>query len=287
MTRHPKSSLLSAAALSCFLAAGPSSAALVSYYPFDANFDDAVGNADPNAPAVGEDPEIVSTGVFGSSALFDGDDGLVVSAGNDLSDLAGSSGLSVSAWILPTADTNTAAAGGNVSGIIGAQVPGSNQLFQLQLVGDDLRSIVWTDVDPPATGTGFNVAGGNFAIVPLGGTEFIHVAYTWDGSDLTRYLNGVAIPQDPVETVGDTLTWQSGTPGDISIGRSQPGNSAVANFKGNIDDLAIFNRALTPEEVAGLADMSLTPLAIPEPMSACLLALGLVPLAGRSRRRAS
>ncbi|MEM9914474.1 MAG: LamG domain-containing protein [Planctomycetota bacterium] len=194
----------------------------------------------------------------GSLKLDGVDDRLVIRPSNRLSSLSGrTKALTVSAWIKPASGGST-----NNRGIIGALEHGSdkqaNQLFMLQLVGNDLRGVVYTDA-------GFFVASGN-APIEMNGPEFIHVAYTWDGTQLIRYINGQAVQDDidnPKYTTGaKVLRWRNGAD-EISIGASQPKGNAF--FKGNIDDLAVFDHALNAEEIKGLADKSLTPMTVPDP----------------------
>lgn len=248
--------------------ASSAEAGLVSYYTFDTDsrvgrvFQDGAGRANavitPNK-ANGPRLDRVTYTIGDASLGLDGnDDRLIVSPSNRLSSLSGvARGLTVSAWILPLSGGKT-----NNRGIIGALEPGgdstANQLFMFQLVGNDLRGVVHTDA-------GFFVAGGN-APITLDGSEFIHVAYTWDGSRMLRYINGEVVQDDidrPKLTTGASrLQWRNSAD-DISIGASQPQGQTF--FKGNIDDLSIFDHALTPAEIKGLADKTLTPTTVPDP----------------------
>ncbi|MEM1356413.1 MAG: LamG-like jellyroll fold domain-containing protein [Planctomycetota bacterium] len=283
-----KKSLLSALCVGAVATTGvpDADAALVAYFEFEGTTSSTVGGITPTTLGA----PTFTTGEIGQAISFDGvDDFLRIAAGNAISDLGTSGttdGLTVSAWISPTGGSS------NIQGIIGAQVPGNNQLLQFQLVTNggtgvtDIRSIVWVDETPLTAG--FNVASGG-PDISLAGTDFIHVAYTWEGGDtdeLIRYINGVAIDVVPVDTDagGSVLAWQSGSAGDISIGASQP--AGVAFFGGEIDDLAIFDQALSPGEIAALANKTLTPLTIPEPGSMMLLAAGAGLIVLR-RRRAS
>ncbi|MEM6553675.1 MAG: LamG domain-containing protein [Planctomycetota bacterium] len=243
-------------------------AGLVSHYTFDAEsqagrvFRDTAGRASGVVkPDMKSGPRLDSANVAvgdGSLKLDGVDDRLVIRPSNRLSSLAGrTKALTVSAWIKPMSGGST-----NNRGIIGALEHGSdkqaNQLFMLQLVGNDLRGVVYTDA-------GFFVAGGN-APIEMDGPDFIHVAYTWDGVQLVRYINGQAVQDDidnPKLTTGATvLRWRNGAD-EISIGASQPKGNAF--FKGNIDDLAVFDHALSSEDIKGLAEKTLTPTTVPDP----------------------
>jgi predicted phage tail protein len=75
--------------------------------------------------------------------------------------------------------------------------------------------------------------------------QWSHLAATYNGSTLTLYVNGVAVASTAV--TGNILT----STGALRIG----GNNVAAEwFKGRIDDVRVYNRALTPAELT--ADMN-------------------------------
>jgi hypothetical protein len=70
-----------------------------------------------------------------------------------------------------------------------------------------------------------------------------HVAGTWDGSELRIYLNGrldQAVPRS------GSLT---GEGVDFQIGRGEQKDPYSSPFSGSIDEVEIYDRALTPEEI--------------------------------------
>jgi hypothetical protein len=73
-----------------------------------------------------------------------------------------------------------------------------------------------------------------------------HVASTWDGSTIRHYLNGVALK----ETASLTGALHAGT-GPLIIGANVPYNNTA--FLGALDEVWVYDHALTPEEVRGLA----------------------------------
>jgi hypothetical protein len=73
-----------------------------------------------------------------------------------------------------------------------------------------------------------------------------HVASTWDGSTIRHYLNGVAL----TETASLTGPLHAGT-GPLIIGANVPYNNTA--FLGALDEVWVYDHALTPEEVRGLA----------------------------------
>lgn len=77
--------------------------------------------------------------------------------------------------------------------------------------------------------------------------EWQHLAVTWNGPEIRVYMNGQEIsyktPSNPMREAPE------GVPYRIEIG-SETGDSEVLN--GEIDELRIYNRALTPEEIGAL-----------------------------------
>jgi len=91
--------------------------------------------------------------------------------------------------------------------------------------------------------------------------EWVHYVGTWDGTTRRLYVNGV----EDQETTGDAST---GGPGDgaaywLTIGMrhnsADPGDFGNT-FTGQIDDVAIWKRALSASDVASLATQSLAEL---------------------------
>lgn len=70
--------------------------------------------------------------------------------------------------------------------------------------------------------------------------EWIHIAMTWDGKTMTAYLNGK-------EYGAEDVVMQPAVAGPMFIGKRAHGANAF--FKGVIDELAIFNKALSPDEI--------------------------------------
>ena len=75
--------------------------------------------------------------------------------------------------------------------------------------------------------------------------EWAHVAVTWDGSTIKYYVNGV---KDAIE--GSYSTSLNVYNNDLLIGKDAPG--ATEWFNGNLDDLYLYNRALSESEIQEL-----------------------------------
>ena len=92
------------------------------------------------------------------------------------------------------------------------------------------------------------------------------------GHDATIYLNGVS----------DATGTRTGTPrtdtAPLTIGKA----ANHTFFPGRLDEVAIYNRALTPEEVFEHYTVGIT--GVPEPSSVILLAGGFLLLGHRFRR---
>ena len=78
---------------------------------------------------------------------------------------------------------------------------------------------------------------------PVPDGVWTHVAATYDGSDLRLYVNGTLVDSAPhVGTI-----FQTGSP--LFIGNRFLPSGDIGGFQGLMDDLKIFDRALTAAEV--------------------------------------
>jgi hypothetical protein len=153
--------------------------------------------------------------------------------------LDGFSAITLSAWINPDGDQ---AGNGCCGGIVTKYGSGALVSYGLDVAGDELR---------------FVYVGDEFSTIDLDlvAGEWIHVAGTWDGSDVRLYANGVqvAFGDDRFATIPDTGI-------NVNIGSFEAfasGNRA-GFFDGMIDEVYIFDRVLTPAEIAQLAGLEAT-----------------------------
>lgn len=91
---------------------------------------------------------------------------------------------------------------------------------------------------------------------PLPLAEWQFVAFTLDGSTLRLYRNGVevaATPCDGLSTIGPSAL---GVGVKLGATERQPEFNTPGFWDGRIDELAIFHRALTAEQIRNLYDMA-------------------------------
>ncbi len=204
------------------------------------------------------DPPWRSVGVEGGSLLFDGCSTSIAYAPEEI--CVSGPAFSVSVWVAPRAfewdDPNAAGAGNaHLTAIAGQYYKGANQGFLLgyQRFGR-LCFEVGTDED-------WFTLWADDARLTL--NEWNHVAAVFDGEDgrMSLYLNG--------ERVAFTRVFpDSGISPAVNerllIGKNAYGEQIPAGnyqmFAGLMDELQLFDRVLTPEEVAALASREAAPI---------------------------
>jgi Concanavalin A-like lectin/glucanases superfamily len=204
--------------------AAPASAAtgLVAAYGFEettgATTADASGN---NNTGTLNGPTRSSAGKHGAALAFDGTNDRVSVPDSPSLDFTGA--LTLEAWVNPT----------SVAGyrtIVMKETPG---LYNWALYGSTTTGLPNGRV---VTSADLDVK--NPTKLPL--NTWTHIALTYDGSTLRMYTGGQQTASRPVT---GPLTTSDGT---LQIG----GNTIWQEwFKGRLDDLRIYDRALTPSEI--------------------------------------
>ena len=223
-------------------------------FHFDGDYADATGNT-AGLTAVNAQPFVAGVG-GGQAAYLSVDTSSYLVSAAPLAILpSGNAPRSVSAWLRLVSCKSDTSGGPLVTW--GTTETGAATVLGVEgYLGFLASNIdVWGPADPPA-----NV--------------WAHVAYTFDGVHVVLYLNGVV--QAPTYWAGvpqgySDFSGINTTPNTIlRVGFGLPGwngLSAAAEVTGAIDELLIYDRALSPGEVAGLAvqSASATPSTTPSP----------------------
>ena len=128
--------------------------------------------------------------------------------------------------------------------------------------------------DPEAEGCFFAVvAPTNNGLPALSGVgrtfefnQWYHVAMTWDGSAVALYVDGNLVLSLPV--IPDTISYDSN---NAAIGRHSTGGGS---FDGRIDEVELFNRALSASEIQSIFNAGSAGKCKPTPPGACPLTAG-------------
>ncbi len=219
----------------------PPSPGPISHWTLDNNANDT-GSASPanngtlnNAPAYGPDRNGNPTGAIvlnGSSQS--------IAIGNP-TNLQITGQITLAAWIRPTV---TKAGQMNVLNKGHVTSP-SNGEMTLRVTNNALEIIGWN-------GANHGVSVANSATL----NTWQHVCGVYDGTTWRLYKNGVEIGSS-VDTTGAVPVPTGTANAGWNIG-SRGGATTERCFQGSIDDVAIFNRGLSPLEVAALYDPSAT-----------------------------
>jgi fibro-slime domain-containing protein len=250
---------------------GPTSG-LVAYYPFDGDYNDRSGNGN-NGTAKGS--MSFAPGVIAQGANFDGKSWIEV---NDSSSLDLSTAFTLSTWLNKT-DAGTAGwavvlCKGDTSAL------DNSTPYALDHTPDGLQPSVRLTKDNSYT----NID----SAVRVDFKKWYLLSVTWDGQNVKFYIDGV---------LKDTRTWQGTLPNSsakLLIGSDPAG--ATEYFRGVMDDLRIYNRALSAAEIAQIPGSSTpnpTPAASPTPGSTLVLpvtirdflGIGSAPVSGYSNHQ--
>ncbi|MBY0495129.1 MAG: carboxypeptidase regulatory-like domain-containing protein [Cyanobacteria bacterium] len=193
----------------------------VARWPFDEGAGtttaDATGNGHPGTLENGA--AWLSIGRFSKAISFDGiDDGVQVA---DHDDFDASTGVSMTAWVAP----QTFGAAQSVIYRGGA--------YALSLeTGGRVTAVMY----PNGVATSLQTT----APIPL--NQWTHLAATYDQATLRIYVNGIEAASTPVSGV------LANADGDVWLGRA----GVTDSFNGKLDEVRIYDRALSNTEVAAL-----------------------------------
>jgi hypothetical protein len=160
-------------------------------------------------------------GVYGQSAIFESTNSDYISVPSDAA-LNSESQSTVSGWI------KTSSGGSHQQ--VYSSFDGSNGL-QIY-VDDDGTAAIWTDTDGTLSSS-----------IVVNDGNWHHLTMTIDGSGRKLYVDGKLTTSDSGSVTEST--------GQDDIGRQGGGNPS-SYFNGKIDDVRIYNTALTPQQVEQL-----------------------------------
>jgi len=201
---------------------------LVAYYPFNGNANDESGNNNHgivNGATLAAD----RFGNENSAYSFDGVDDYV-----NVMNLPITDGVTLGAWVKAASFDSQDYMDPVVS------QHGSGSGFELR-VGDGHAVMIVT------TGGVHSIADAGQVLAV---NEWYHLAGTYDGNELKIYVNGVL---KKATFVSGTITKYSGS---LNIGRNSYWTNRL--FNGAIDEVAIYNRALTEDEILEHFTVTLT-----------------------------
>ncbi len=212
---------------------------LVAWYPFDGNASDMSGNGNDGTvygATLGED----RNGEAGKAYQFDGDDDYIKVPHNNKINFNVSDSFTISLWsLIPTPEKERSSIFEKWSSI-------GSYPFNLR-IGPDLLSLGFGNWD------GSNSKG---ASASLGGeeTNFIHISCINRAGKFSISINGSKKSVN-YSTWGDSINHLNNTlnTSDLYFGRR--GGTSDFNFKGSIDDVRIYNRALSEAEVQALYEL--------------------------------
>lgn len=207
----------------------PSTTEQIAYYRFDGDANSAVANqlsANPTAL-------LFSTNRFGfasAAGWFDGDSSrLLVTPATNFNLLP----VTVSAWVNPGANPGTDIA--LVSNYLNASANG----WGLFLNGDSVRAWYY--------GTQGSVPAG-FLSVPLTEKKWHHLTAVFDSTGGRLFANGMLVATRSWSGTASRSASQQG----LLVGATRYPNGSHQTFRGQIDDLRVYGRALTDGEVLSL-----------------------------------
>ncbi len=179
-----------------------------------------------------------TTGYLGSGISFDGTNDYISVPHSSTLALTGD--MTITAWVKPTDR--------QYDGIVGKTSGNTAAPYDFYLTGT-------TGIPRFLRGNGSASASVDASAAPATG-QWSHVAVVMSGTTVTHYLNGVANGSGTLSTtIGDAG-------GALRIGSRA---DDVTMFKGVMDDVRIYNRALSADEISRIKAPAPTPTATPTP----------------------
>jgi hypothetical protein len=208
----------------------PGTDALIAAYAFENDVLDSSGNA--NDATVNGDPAFVE-GLVGMALEFDGDGDFLDCGANPI--LALTDAVSISAWI------KVAVAGADHK--VGGNQDGTNGGYKMSVYGDKIEFEIRTASNSAVLNR--SVDGGTIIEVDT----WYHVVgvYSLEDGYIRTYVDG--------ELDRELLTTEvlGASPGSLIIG-AEPFNTGSYNFNGIMDEVQVYNKALSAAEARYIAN---------------------------------
>lgn len=202
-------------------------AGMLAWWRAEGDAKDAAGTNDGTL----RDGTTFGVGTIGQAFTVDGTSQYVEVAG--ASDLQLKSAVTIEGWIYAAGAPNAYA------GIAGTwdDNSGANRTYLFWLLNGQLEFIISPD--------GLSL-GRATEPTPLPLNVWVHVAATYDGTTIRLYRDGAQVASSPMAG-GLAVNAKS-----FLIGRTEGGSVGPNFWKGSIDELSVYGRALSPAEIAAI-----------------------------------
>jgi hypothetical protein len=211
---------------------------LVGWWPFNGNANDESGNGN-NGTVNGATLTQDRFGNADEAYLFDGNDKIEVDNWNAL---VGNTEFTVSCWVKQE---------NGLGWVLAFGQPANGQGFSMgnyHWGQNNIGGQIWSYDYITSVSTSIEIS------------SWQQIVFVYSQNIMYLYYNGIVSSNAPVDYVNTDLQ-----PGILSLGKQLVFNEY---FNGEIDDLAIYNRALTPAEIQALyTGQPLTPCISPDPVS--------------------
>jgi hypothetical protein len=143
--------------------------------------------------------------------------------------------FTISAWVYRTANR------AGTSYVLSRRSTGMNKVYGLALTAEGMPRLILNSQMPPA-----NTPVTSATAVPT--NTWAHVAATFDGREVRLYINGT----DVKAALVSATVRMTGTP--LCLGCGQNSDTVFADpIGGRMDEVHLYSRALTPDEIGALA----------------------------------
>ncbi len=215
----------------------PSDAGLVAYYAMENDVNDRSGNG-LHGTIIG-DPQFVE-GVSGMALSFDG--------AGDIVDCGTGPRLAITGAVTMTAWINVGALG--LDHKIGGNQDGANGGYKMTVFNNDK---VEFEIRTATNSAVLNRSVGGGTVLEAGVWYHVAGVYSLQGGYIRTYVNGI------LDRELATTAALGASPGNLFIG-CEPFNTGSYNFNGVMDELRLYDVALTPGEIMYLAGHRSTPV---------------------------